>query len=326
MEIPDSVSRAGSMGRGGMQRQAGGVNLFREAIKGAAKDSVQREEQNFRPNYDSRGNILPPSLPQKTGVQGNMELQGNKSSLSNMASQDLESMAARQFDEQKGGEELGRREGQWGGQGYGSARGEGRGGMNPSGAPQEGYGRREERHGGGNTYGREEPSYGRGEPSYGRGEEQRGRREERHHGRREEQSYGRREESHGRREESYGKRDEQPYARREEQPQARREEQDWGHSSGSRSSVGRESGGRKPEAPAWGGAGGRGRAGPSGESRKSAGDRRMERLEIVKNPFDPSLKETSRLDAETAAIPGKPPPPAPGAPLCIGPVTVHATS
>ena len=55
-------------------------------------------------------------------------------------------------------------------------------------------------------------------------------------------------------------------------------------------------------------------AGPlTGESRKSAGDRRMERLEIVKNPFDPSLKAdsstaSSRINTDSGAISGMNPP------------------
>ena len=53
---------------------------------------------------------------------------------------------------------------------------------------------------------------------------------------------------------------------------------------------------------------------PPGGSRKSAADRRLEALEIVKNPYDPSLKQTdaaassSRLNMDTAAIPGSNPP------------------
>ena len=44
-----------------------------------------------------------------------------------------------------------------------------------------------------------------------------------------------------------------------------------------------------------------------------AGDRRMERLEIVKNPFDPSLKAdssaaSSRINADSGTIPGMNPP------------------
>merc|ERR1712203_1334588 len=59
--------------------------------------------------------------------------------------------------------------------------------------------------------------------------------------------------------------------------------------------------------------GSRGTGPLTGESRKSAGDRRMERLEIVKNPFDPSLKADSstasaRINTDSGAISGMNPP------------------
>ena len=139
-----------------------------------------------------------------------------------------------------------------------------------------------------------EPNYdSRGNllPPGGRREEEDGRREDMY-GRTEQrrrEDYGRREEEHYRGGEGSGRREETSYRQREEQ--GRREE---GYTSG-RSSQPR------------GGA-------PPGGSRKSAADRRLEALEIVKNPYDPSLKQTdaaassSRLNMDTAAIPGSNPP------------------
>lgn len=150
-----------------------------------------------------------------------------------------------------------------------------------------------------------EPSYdSRGNllPPGGRREEEEGRREDMY-GRTEQrrrEDYGRREEEHYRGGEGSGRREETSYRQREEQ--GRREE---GYTSG-RSSQPR-------------GGPGRGAA-PAGGSRKSAADRRLEALEIVKNPYDPSLKQadgaasSSRLNLDTAAIPGtNPPAPEPAA-------------
>ena len=227
---------------GGMSRQGGRVNIFREALKGAASNKAMegREESGSRhdmaANYDSRGN--PSAQPE--GAVGSRR------------------------DESR----------QWGGE-----------------KDQRPYSPSQE------------------EGGYGRREVQRGR---------------------GRGKEDYTEEEYEPYdnyGRRGERGSSSSRQGEWGgregYSSGGRSSQPRS---QPAEQSRWPGQRysisnslyknnifSRNTSRGPVESRKSAGDRRMERLEIVKNPFDPSLKAessaaSSRINTDSSTIPGMNPP------------------
>jgi len=150
-----------------------------------------------------------------------------------------------------------------------------------------------------------EQQYGRRDDQ--RGSEQFGRREDQTGG--DGQQYGRREGPRDGMGDQYGK-------NTDYQRPHNWDRESYSSSAGSSSQLVGES--KQPDNRSWGGGrGGASRTSLQGESRKSAGDRRMEMMELVKNPFDPSLKSgDSRLNSESATgvggVGGVSIPPAPG--------------